>query len=156
MNVDEDIGGEQCVLRSDARRSLHDIQLGELTERYHRAVHHGDEYVSGDRFGSVAQLPGIANGYIKALASLDGGCDHLAAECGADDVMDFTDGQAVSAERVGVRDDVEVIATGQAFGVGAGRTRDLADDSLDLLCDPAHLDQIVAEDLDADRRPNPR
>ena len=102
--------------------------------------------------GSRPQLARVAHDHAEALAALDGGGHHLAAQGRHDHVLELADGEPVAGECGAIGLDVEVVAAREALGVGAGRARNLLHHALDVARDALHLGQVLAEDLDADRR----
>ena len=151
-DVDEDVGRQQRVLGADARRAARDHHLGHLPQRHHRAAHDRHQHLALDLLGVGAQLARVAHRHAEALAALDGGGHHFAAERGANHIQQLAHRQAITRQLLAVGLDVEIAATGQALGEGRGRARHVLDDGLDLLGKLFHLAQVLAEDLDADRR----
>jgi hypothetical protein len=103
-----------------------------LPERDHRAVHGRHQHFAGDLLRVGAQFARVAHGDAEALAALDGGGHHLAAERAADHVLQVADGEAVARQLLAVRFDVEVEAAGDALGVGAGGAGHVLHHGLDL------------------------
>ncbi len=70
--------------------------------------------------------------------------------------MDITHREPVACDRLTVGDDVDVLAAGLPLGKRAPRARNLAQESIERHPDLLDLAEILAKDLDADRRPDPR
>ena len=70
------------------------------------------------------------------------------------DVLDVLDHDAVARQRRAVGRHVEIVAADAALGVGRRGAGHGLQDLLDLLGELVDLDQIGADHLDADRRPD--
>ena len=137
-----------------------DPDFGDLAERDHgrRRTHfggHRDQHFAGNGLRVAAQVARVTHGDTETLAAFDGGGDHFATEGSGDDVHDFTNRQTVTGQGDAVGHDVEVEAAGDPLGEGAAGTGYGLDDAFDFLGQAFHFNQVGAEDLDADRRPDP-
>ena len=90
----------------------------------------------------------------EALPAFDRRGHGLAAERGRDDVLDVLDHDAVARQRLTVGRDVEVIAADPALGIGRRGPGNRFENLFNLLGELVHLDQVGADHLDPDRRPD--
>ena len=129
-----------------------DDDLRQLAERHHRSAHGRHQHLAGNLLRVGAQLTRIAYRYPEALTALNSGGHHLTAQRAADHILQLANGKTVAGQLFPVGLDVEVEATGDALGKGTGGAGHRFDDRLDLLSQFLHFTEILAEDLDADRR----
>ncbi len=100
----------------------------------------------------LAVIPVVAQVDRVALQSFDRRGERHAAQGHGQHVLHVAEGQAVAGDGVAIDFELDVFPAHDAFGVGAGGARHLADHGFDLRADPFQRGQVGAGHLDADRR----
>ena len=150
-NIDENVSRQQCILRTNTRRTLHQLDLRQLTQRNHRAAHRGNQHLRRDGLRIAAQFARITDRHIKALTAFDRGGDHLPAQRNRNNLEQITDRQSIARQRQTIGFNIQVIAAGNALGIGAGGTRHCFHHGFDLPGNCFDLIQIATKHFDADR-----
>ncbi len=150
-DIDVDVAREEPVLVAEHGRPLHDLDVGELGQRYLCPGRSRDEHAA-QPIDIVAQLAGITHVDRIALAPFDGRCDVLASNRAHDHRLDLGYGQAVSRDLIAPRLEVDEVAACGSLRVDAARAFDPIERAFDLHAHALDLLRIGAEDLDANRR----
>ena len=98
----------------------------------------------------------VAHRDAESLAALHRRRDHLAAQCSRDHLLHIADTDAVAGQFLVIRLDVQVEAACESLGERTGRSGNVLHRAFDFLCQPLDLAEVATEDLDADRRADPR
>jgi hypothetical protein len=120
------------------RRSFNDANVGHLADGDFGAVRCGDKNTF-QLFRTVTQFTAIAQVYRVALQALHRLGDIHPSDGAHNDILDISNRQPIPGRFGAIDLEIEEIPSGDPFGVNAGRTRNISDDSF-------HFAQI-AQDL---------
>ena len=148
LHVQEHRREQQAVLRRNHRGTAGVLDASDLAERDLRAVGRGHEDLA-ERLRIRAVLRRIPNPDGKPLTALDRRRQRGFPDGGLDHLLDVADADAVARGGAAVDLDVEVLTTGDLFGVDVARARHPADGVSDLPRQFLEHGQVGAEDLHA-------
>ena len=155
LHVQEHRREQQAVLRGNHRGTTGVLNPSDLTERDLRASGRGHEDLT-ERLRIRAVLRRIPNPDGKTLAALDGRRQGGLSDRRLNHLLDVADTDPKARGGGTVNLDVEVLTTGDLFGVDVARARDSAHRVTDLPRQFLEHGQVGTEDLHAHFRADPR
>src|ERR1700722_1909105 len=146
---------KKSVLATDHGRSHHNAKVGHLSQRNLGAIAGGDQHVIPKLVGVMAKIRGIPHPHGESLATINRGCEVLAANRSLDHVLYVAYVDSVASGGFAIYFDFQIRRTGDALGIQIRDARNRTQSTLDfsfLLLDGR---EIVAEDLHSDLRADP-
>src|ERR1019366_6213383 len=128
------------VLITDHRRTLHQLDRGELTERNLSAAHRRHQR-AGKVVDVIAQLTRVADVDRIALPSFDRRRDVIAADGGHDHFLHFADRQSMPRDLLAFEVEIDEVATCHTLTEDAAGSGDLLQDALEVLTDLLDLSE---------------
>ena len=151
LNVHVSDAGQPGVLALQHRRSVGNLDRGDLAQRHHGAGRRDD----GQRLQllqRVAYHLRIAQVDRIALQPFHGLGDVHPADGNVDDLLHVADAQSQPSSGQAVDGNVHIAAAGHPFGINRSSARNGADDLFQALAHLLDRRRIGARDLDAERR----
>src|SRR4029453_16316316 len=146
LHVQEHCREQQAVLRRNHRGATSMLDPSDLTESDLRATGRGHEDLT-ESLRVRTDLPCIPNGDGKSLSALDRRRQGGFPDGRLDHLLDVSDADAVARGSAAVDFDVEVLTTGDLFGIDVARARHPAQAVSDLPRQILEHGQVGTEDL---------
>src|ERR1019366_1539058 len=151
-NVDVHVTVQHAVLVAQHRGTTHNLDLGQLRERYLGLAVHGRHQDAPQFVWIAAVIPHVAHVDGIALAALDGSGDVLPANGAHDYVLSVVNAQAVARQLVAIPLEIEEVTATGTLREDTSRALYLWQQSLDLGAEIFDLPDVSPVDLNSNGR----